>query len=326
MSSAQPDRLSEKRLSLVLGKGGVGKTTIAAAWALALSRRGKRVLLAQVNAKERLSQLLGVESITDQVVEVRPNLFAVNMTPDSALHEYALMVLRFEQLYKLVFENKMSKSFLRAIPGLDEWTMLGKIWFHAEEKRKDGQPKYDHLIVDCPATGHGIYFLRAPQIVIDVVPEGPLTDYAIKMRDMLEDKQKTAPIYVTLPEDMPINETIELRQASERDLRLAKGQVVVNALHPKIVEGASAEAFAKLANVPLKDPALAPFLEAGQRRLARRALQEGYLTRLDAAFQDIAKLYVPFFAARSFGFSEVEQIATLLERTWIDRVPTRSAR
>lgn len=327
MTSSQPDRLSEKRLSFMLGKGGVGKTTLSAAWALALSRRGKRVLLAQVHAKERLSQLLGVEKITSEIEEVRPNLCAVNMTPDAALHEYALMILRFEQLYKVVFENKMSKAFLRAIPGLDEWTMLGKLWFHYEEKRKDGQPKYDHIIVDCPATGHGIYFLRAPQTVLDVVPDGPLAEYAAKMRVIIEDKAGTVPIYITLPEDMPINETIELRQQSEGALRMPKGQVVVNALHPRIVEGPTAEALAALSASPAAhDRALAPFVEAAHRRLARRALQESYLGRLETAFQDLPKLYVPFLAARSFGYTEVEQIATLLERSWIDRVPTRSVR
>src|SRR5262245_13447463 len=107
MNPAKPPNLADKRLTLFLGKGGVGKTTLAAAWALALSRRGKRVLLAQVNAKERLSKLLHVDPVTSDIREVRNDLFAVNMTPDSALHEYGVMILRFERIYKLVFENKM---------------------------------------------------------------------------------------------------------------------------------------------------------------------------------------------------------------------------
>lgn len=325
MSPSDQSRIAEKRLSLVLGKGGVGKTTIAAAWALALSRRKKRVLLAQVHAKERLSKLLEVGRVTEEVREVRENLFAVNMTPESAMHEYGLMILRFERIYKLVFENKMTRGFLRAVPGLDEWVMLGKAWFHEQEKLPDGRPRFDHVILDCPATGHGIYFLRAPQAVLEAVPEGPLTEYAAKMRDLLEDPKKTSPVYVTLPEDMPVNETIELRTASERDLRLAKGQLVVNALHPKLFEGQTLEAFHTLERSEA-GPALEPFLAAAKRRLARRALQEGYLDRIDEAFRDLQRTAVPFLAARAFGFREIERIADHLERTWIDRVPVRSWR
>lgn len=321
-------RLSEKKLSLVLGKGGVGKTTIAAAWALALSRRNKRVLLAQVHAKERLSQFLGVDPVGDQIREVRNNLFAVNMTPDAALHEYALMILRFERLYKIVFENKMIKSFLRAIPGLDEWTMLGKTWFHSEEKLPDGRPRFDHIVLDCPATGHGIYFLQAPRAVLDAVPEGPMTEYAEKMRALLEDPARTVPLFITLPEDMPVNETIELREASEKTLHLPKGALVVNALHPNLFpDDASREAFEALsASEEGKSEALAPFVAAGRRRIERRRLQEKYLRRIESSFADLPQVQVPFVAARSFGFPEIEKIADVLERHWIDRVVTRSAR
>src|SRR5262249_19229942 len=160
------------------------------------------------------------------------------------------------------------------IPGLDEWVMLGKTWFHTEEKLKDGSPRFDHIILDCPATGHGIYFLRAPRAVIEAVPEGPLTGFAAKMRTMLEGPAATVPTFVTLPEDMPVNETIELRAACEQQLSLPKGQLVVNGLHPRVVEGAAADAFSALElSEAAKDPALTPFLEAARRRIARRQLQ-----------------------------------------------------
>ncbi len=316
----QSETLFQKKLFLFLGKGGVGKTTLAAAWALALSRRGKRVLLAQVNAKERLSHFLGISEVTDQVKEVQKNLHVVNVTPEAAMHEYGVMVLRFESIYKLVFENSMTRSFLRAVPGLDEWVMLGKIWFHSEEKLADGRPRYDHILVDCPATGHGVYFLRAPRAVIEAVPDGPLRDYAFKMRDMLE-TSSTAPVYVTLPEDMPYNETIELRRLSERDVNLPKGVVVVNGVFSPALPESLRPAYEILQQHVGELPSLAPYLEATEKKRVRSAMQQEYLQKIAATFADLQRLEVPFIASRDFASAEIREIADLLERRWIDRVP-----
>jgi anion-transporting ArsA/GET3 family ATPase len=319
--------IAEKRLTLFLGKGGVGKTTLAAAWALALSRRGKKVLLAQVNAKERLSQLLGVGKVTSEIEKVKDNLWAVNMTPEASMHEYGLMVLRFESVYKLVFENKMSKAFLRAVPGLDDWTILGKTWFHEQEKLKDQSNRFDHIVLDCPATGHGVIFLGAPKAVTKVSPDGPLTEYAMKMKAMIEDAAKTTPVYVTLPEDMPYNETIELRQKIEDEVGLPKGRIVINGLHPHVIDAETGAAYHELLHSPeASQGALAPFVQAAQRRISRRHLQDGYVQKIEHSFHDLPNIKIPFFAARSFGLREVEQIADLLERSWIDRVPMRSSR
>jgi anion-transporting ArsA/GET3 family ATPase len=324
---AEQDKIADKRLTLFLGKGGVGKTTMAAAWALALSRRNKKVLLAQVNAKERLSQLLGVGKVTTEVEKVKDNLWAVNMTPEASLHEYGLMVLRFESVYKLVFENKMSKAFLRAVPGIDDWTILGKAWFHEQEKQKDQSYRFDHIVLDCPATGHGVIFLGAPKAVTQVSPDGPLTEYAQKMKTMLEDTQKTTPVYVTLPEDMPYNETIELRHKIERQVGLPKGRVVINGIHPNVLDAETTAAYQAVLNTPdATEGPLAPFIQAAQRRIGRRQLQDGYIQKIEHSFQELPIAKIPFFASRSFGPKEVEQIADLLERTWIDRVPMRGGR
>jgi len=98
------------------------------------------------------------------VTAVDSGLFAVNMTPKVALHEYGVMVLRYESLYRALFENKPMRSFLGAFPGLDYWTMLGKAWWHTTE-RLDGRPKYDLVILDGPASGHAVAMLRIPQAV-----------------------------------------------------------------------------------------------------------------------------------------------------------------
>ena len=163
--------LLEHRLLLVLGKGGVGRTTVAAALARAATRKGKRVLLAQTNAPERLGQLLGSKTaIGPNVTVVDERLSAVNMTPREALREYGVLLLRYEPLYRAIFENKPMRSFLGAFPGLDYWTMLGKTWWHTNELQ-DGRAKYDLVVLDGPASGHAVAMLRIPDAVASALTQ-----------------------------------------------------------------------------------------------------------------------------------------------------------
>src|SRR5262249_2508306 len=115
------------RLRIVTGKGGVGKTTVAAALALAEARRGRRVLLAEVNGRDRASLLLGVEPTGSKITSVLPNIALVDMNPQDNLREYVLLTFKFETVYKAVFENRVVKHFLRLVPSLAELMMLGKI-------------------------------------------------------------------------------------------------------------------------------------------------------------------------------------------------------
>jgi anion-transporting ArsA/GET3 family ATPase len=220
--------LLSKRLLIVTGKGGVGKSTVAAALALRSAEAGTRTLVCEVNAKERISQLLGKAEVGGAITALEPNLWAINVNPPEALREYALMTLRFESIYNAVFENRLVRYFLRFIPSLQELVMLGKILFHAREQRPDGSLKYERVIIDAPATGHALTFLSVPQVLLDTVPPGPMAREAKVMRDLLVDAQNTAAVLVALPEELPVNETIELGTALRERLRLQPAAVVLN--------------------------------------------------------------------------------------------------
>jgi anion-transporting ArsA/GET3 family ATPase len=192
---------------------------------------GKRVLLAQTNAHHRLDRLLACKTpIGPTVTAVDSGLFAVNMTPKVALHEYGVMVLRYESLYRALFENKPMRSFLGAFPGLDYWTMLGKAWWHTTE-RLDGRPKYDLVILDGPASGHAVAMLRIPQAVQQAMPKGPLARDAALAQELLRDADQTSVVFVTLPEDLPARETVTLARDIQ-GLGIPKGPLVVNAMPP----------------------------------------------------------------------------------------------
>jgi anion-transporting ArsA/GET3 family ATPase len=273
--------LEKKRFLIVTGKGGVGKTTVCAAEALALAAKGKRVLICMCNAKERLSAMLGSELIGPDVKSVAPNVWAVNMDPELALAEYGMMALHSKTLFKLLFDNKYVRTFFRAVPGMQEWTLLGKAWWHTTETRSDGSWLYDVVILDAPATGHGLDMLRVPKIILDVVPPGLLRRDAERAWKMFQDPETCAVVLVTLPEEMPTTETIELAQALREELNLPIGKIVVNCVLPPLFskeERATIEAAAP--GTDDADTAANAAITAGRSRATRERVQAESLHRL----------------------------------------------
>ena len=226
--------LETRRFLIVTGKGGVGKTTVCAAEALALAHKGKRVLIALCNAKERLSKMFGSDVVGSDVVPVAKNVWAVNMDPERALEEYGEMVLRSRSLNALLFSNKYTRALFRGVPGMHEWAMLGKAWWHTTEVLPNGDDRFDVVILDAPATGHGLDMLRVPKVILDVVPPGLLRRDAERAWNLFRDEKTCAIVLVTLPEEMPTTETIELARAIRDELKLPIGKVVVNQVLPPL--------------------------------------------------------------------------------------------
>jgi anion-transporting ArsA/GET3 family ATPase len=310
--------LAKRRFLFVTGKGGVGKTTVSGALALAFAAHGKRVLVCMCNTKERLSAILGTRPIPDDVVSVGHNIWAVNISPEKALEEYGALVIKVRALARAVFENKYTKTFFRAVPGLYEWAMLGKAWFHTTETLADGSPRFDVVLFDAPATGHGADMLRVPKVILDVVPPGVLRRDAETAWAMLQDPAKSGVVIVTLPEEMPVTETLELIETVRGELRLPVLQLVINGVIPPLL---SPEERARL----LADPSLLEprdrepsdrVLVAGARRAAREKVQAESLSKL-LAETDIPSIKLPFLFAEA---STVEGTRILSSRLWPRRV------
>lgn len=296
----------DRRLLVVVGKGGVGKSTVAAALALAGARAGKRVLVCEVNTRERVSALLDARPVGPKIGQVAEGIDAVNVSPQEAMREYALMVLKFRSIYSAVFENRLVRYFLRAVPSLAELVMLGKILFHVEETLPDGRFRYDLVVVDAPSTGHALTFLQLPQVLLATVPKGPMADEVRWMEQTLMDKRKSAAVLVTLPESMPVDETIELNRSLRDRLEMPRAALIINAVvEPRFC----AQERQRLREAPLD---LAGAAEAVLSRERRAEMGEHYARKL-AVDVDLPQVAVPYLFTRRFGRAEVAQVSRILE-------------
>lgn len=296
------EELADKRLVVVTGKGGVGKSTLAAALAMQSAREGLRTLVCEVNAKERISQLLGRPEVGPEVTALDENLWAVNVRPQEAMREYALMMLKFESIYSAVFENRVVRYFLRFIPSLQELVLLGKILFHLREKRPDGRYRFDRIIIDAPATGHAITFFSVPQVIVDTVPPGAMSQDATWMRDLLVDPKTTAVVLVSLPEELPVNETIELHDALASRVKMKSALVVLNGFVAPRFEAAD-----------VTDALPEGLKQTARHHMARAELSATSLERLKSLGLQV--ITVPRMFTPEFGRQAVEQVAARLKGT-----------
>ncbi len=311
MASA-PSKLLDHEFLFVCGKGGVGKTTVSAALGLAAASKGKKTLVAMANAKERLSNLLDVPPIGDEVVTVAPNLDAVNMTPTAAMREYGMMILKIRALYEAIFENRLVRAFLRGTPGVEAWAMLGKAYFHAVGHGPGAKGEYDLVILDAPATGHGLDMLRVPQVIVDVAPPGLLRREAERALELLRDPKRSGICVVTLLEEMPVSETLELHQALSEELHMPVPAVVLNQVLPKLFPASEREAFRRLHENIDADSPLTNLAEAARIRTGRETVQEQSLARLSKELPDIPRISLPHLFAPEFGREHVDALSKAL--------------
>jgi anion-transporting ArsA/GET3 family ATPase len=296
-----------RRLVVVTGKGGVGKSSVAAALALHQARAGRRVLVCEVNTQERVAPLLGAPPAGTTIRQARPDLSSVVVTPAESLREYGLMVLKFRTVYEAVFENRLVRHFLRVVPSLGELMMMGKI-LHEARAAERGRPRWDLVIMDAPSTGHAVQMLRVPAAVAATVPAGPLRHDADWMRDLVADPARTALVLVTLPEEMPVTEAIELDRQLRAEVGIAPAALVVNAMPSSRFDAGEAERLAGLVEAP---PPLGPAARAATLQAVRAALAGRDLQRARAALE-LPTTVLPLLASAAWGAAEIERLAEAL--------------
>lgn len=271
------DERLNRRFQVIGGKGGVGRSSVAIALAMRAARLGQRSLILEVAPSEGVFERLGRRPAFNDPVLIADRLWVCRMTPEHAMSEYALMVLRFKALYNLVFENRLVRYMLHSIPSLGEFTMLGKVWHHATERLTTGEPRFDRVFVDLPATGHAITFLSVARVVAEVSPPGRMKEAAGLMADLVESKTDSCMHVVTLAEEMPVNEALDLCAMAQNRVGIPLGLGIVNRLLPPLLREGQEAVEAEL--LKSRDPKLRPYAEIAGRRVAREALQSIHLER-----------------------------------------------
>ncbi len=276
--------LFDKRMIVVAGKGGVGRTTVSMIVGRCAARRGKRTLVCLANAPLRYADLLGGVSLDGEIRRISERLFAVNLDPVAAREEYGLQVLRSRVLHRLVFGSPLVRSFLDAVPGLAEWAMLGKATYHAL-REVDGEPEFDLVVFDSPATGHGLEVLSLPRSIAGSIPAGRMREEAERRVRLISDPERFEVLPVAIPTEMAVNETVELVEALD-EMGLAVRRAVVNMVTPfepppELVR--AVERARRAGEIPA-------WLSAGAAAVARREAERRSLERIESLASEPAIL------------------------------------
>ena len=206
------------------GKGGVGKSTVAALLGLLAAREGKRVLLLETDPRESLHSLLGCSPSGGDVVAARSRLEFQNLNPFEALDRVIRGFVPVPALAKRVLGSAIYRQVARTMPGLADLALL-------EAAREALEAEVDLVVLDAPATGHGLALLRAPRLVATAVSKGPVAEAARELSETIEGP-RTSVVVVTTPEALPVDETLELVAELEQVVDQGLGGLVVNRLDP----------------------------------------------------------------------------------------------
>lgn len=316
--------LLDPRLLLVSGKGGVGKSTAAAAVAVAAARTGRRTCLVEVEGRQTMSRLFSTAPWDFDEREYRPGLFGMSIDPEASLVQYLDMFYGARRISRLVVGSSAVEFATTAAPGIKDILLIGKVKEMERRRDPDGRRTYDTIVVDAPPTGRIVNFLRAPEATTELVNVGPIRQQAQTVIDMLRDPARTNVALVTLLEEMPVRETVD-GAAALRELGVTVGPLLVNRVLPERLDGPARKALeddlapddlrAVLAGAGLELDAdgAAALRTLGAAHLARTDLQRRMRDDLQMDL-DLPSIELPYVYGEGFGERELGVLADEITR------------
>ncbi len=306
--------LLERKLVFVSGKGGVGRTTVSAALAFLAAQRGKHTLVCEVDPKGSLAEFFETGPLGFAHREVEPGLSAMSMDTEASLREYMRLNLRIPLVTRL---GPLAHAFdfvATAAPGVREILTIGKLCYEVHERN------WDLVVVDASATGHIVSQLDAPRAINELVKVGLVRQQTGWMTEILSDSDTTGCVLVTTPEEMPVNETVDLAARLAGETQVDLSAVVVNRVLPELFGRGEEDVFSRLATpegVEELSTAVGadtgPLVSAASLAVTLRRTGAGHLERLRARLsRSVPMLYVPFLFARTHGLRATRQVAAAL--------------
>jgi anion-transporting ArsA/GET3 family ATPase len=309
--------LLDRRLLFVTGKGGVGKSTVTAAVALLAAEQGKSVLLVEVDAKGNLTNLFEHEPVGFDPVSVYPGVYAMQLRTEASLREYLKLNLRIPVVGRI---GPLANAFdfvANAAPGVKEILTVGKVCWEVRESL-EGRANWDLVVVDAAATGHVLAQLDAPRTIRELVHTGPIRSQTEWMLEILSDPTLTALNVVTAPEEMPVNETIDLVARAREETAVPLGAVIVNRVLPEPFTSEDEPTFNALAEPTAVEalratagPGIDGVVDAAHLAVALRRSRVEHLNTLRNAV-DLPLLYLPYLFVRDHGLRVTRMVADAL--------------
>ena len=312
------------KVLIVSGKGGVGKTTVAAALAVVAARAGQKVCIAEVDRKGTLPRLFGGGELDYTPRPIAPGIWGMNIVPEESLAEYLDVQYHMKRISRVFTSSHFVDYITTAAPGLEDILVLGKIWYL--EQGRGTTETFDTIIVDAPAAGHMLTFLSAPMGLSDALRVGPVRKQSDWLVEMLRDPNRTRVHLVTLPEEMPVTETLETSAALEADIGIDSGTVFANAVYSELLTADEEKAFDQL-QAGVREP----FVEAAMRSgvnldaddldelvgygrflQARRSIQGAHLDQLRAGVNEPV-VELPFLFSAGLALPDIETLADAIE-------------
>jgi anion-transporting ArsA/GET3 family ATPase len=316
VNGAGPDLL-DRRCLFFTGKGGVGKSTVAAATALLLARHGRRVLLVEVDAKGDIPAQFEQKAVGFAPREVYPGVVAMAMDTEASLREYLKVNMRVPVIGRLGPLAHVLDFVAEAAPGVKEILTVGKIMWEVRESI-EGRAEFDVVVVDAAASGHIVAQLGAADAIQELVDVGPLSDQTRWVAELLADPHVTAVNIVTTPEEMPVTETIELTARLRAEVEAPLGVVIVNRVLPELFTHSDEETFEAL-RTPDALRVLTEnggngsvaVLDGARLAVSLRRTRAAHLEELRQAV-DLPLLYVPYLFVRDHGLRVTRMVADAL--------------
>ncbi|MSQ84868.1 MAG: hypothetical protein EXR77_18675 [Myxococcales bacterium] len=302
--------LLRKEVLFVTGKGGVGKSTIAQAFARQAAQAGKRVLLVELEAVSRAGPLLGVRHPGPQPQRAASNLDLMALDVMDSLRYFAVQQLKLETLVNLALRNKAVESFFQAVPAIKPILVLYQVWHMMQVHGPRGDKRWDLAICDLPTSGFVQGMYQIPRTLQQAFRVGPVHNYATGMRAMLADPGRTGLVLVTLPEEMPVVETLELQAILQREHGVQPAALILNSVVPAGIAPDDAVMIEQLTAEPA-DHAMRASLWAAQLLAGRRQRALDLLPQLVAAAHGRV-LQVPCLFRRELPLAQIDQIAAQL--------------
>ncbi|MBK9293450.1 MAG: ArsA family ATPase [Oligoflexia bacterium] len=295
--------LAQKKLIFVTGKGGVGKSVVAASIAVEQAKLGKKVCLVELGGQSFYESFFETRGITYEPSEVIPLVHISLLTPDESLREFVTHYLKIPKLYEILFQNRIMKAFLSAAPALSEISILGKL---TSDIREVIVSEYDVIVCDTYSTGHALALLRAPIGLSQTFKVGPLKDHAMGIHNVICDPSKVHYVLVTIPEELPLKETLEMFDTLKKEFK-ADVDVVCNLIYSSELNSAEKTHL----KTELKEQDAVDFLEYV---IQKEGAQHEHLKQLTNKFPQIYGIKHVFKDFR--GQELLDTIVPQLERPW----------